>query len=72
MTQHLTPEQVADRWQRPVSWVRQQAKASAIPAMKLGHTWRFDLADIERYEARHKTADPLSMTPLSRQRQKSA
>lgn len=63
MPTHMTPTQLAERWQRPASWIRQQANAGAIPAIKLGHTWRFDLLDIEAFETRHKTADPLSLTP---------
>lgn len=69
MAPHLTPTQLAERWQRPVAWVRGQAKAGTIPAIRIGGTWRFDPEAIARFEARHATADPLSMTPGSAARQ---
>ena len=62
----LTVEQLADRWQRPPAWVRQHA--TQFGGFKLGHHWRFDLADVERYEQRRKPADPLAITPLSAKR----
>ena len=65
---HLTVADLAARWARRPEWVQRNARH--IPgAMKIGHLWRFSLADIESYEARRKTPDPLSMTPLSEQRQ---
>lgn len=69
-TPHLTAQEVADRWQRSRTWVTGQAKTGAIPgALKIGGFWRFPVAAIERYEARRATADPLSMTDRSAQRQ---
>ena len=65
----LTPDEVAQRLRRSRDWVTRSANAGRIPGFKVGGLWRFDLADIERYENRHRTADPLSMTPLSAQRQ---
>lgn len=68
MAAHLTVADLAERWQRSPQWVQRNAKH--IPgSWKNGGLWRFDLADIERYEARRKTPDPLSMTPMSAQRQ---
>ena len=66
---HLTPEQLAERWQRRVEWVRENAPD--FGGFKVGGFWRFDLADVERYENRRKTRDPLSMTERSAQRQES-
>lgn len=71
MTSHLTVAALAERWDRRPEWVRRNARR--IPgAMKIGGLWRFDLADIEAYEARRKTPDPLSMTAMSAQRRRSA
>ena len=64
-----TPTDLAARWSRPVAWVRRAAAAGTIPAVRIGGLWRFDPTDIERYEARHRSADPLSMTPGSAKRQ---
>lgn len=65
----LTPEDVARIWGRRVEWVR--ANAARFGGFKVGGQWRFDPDDITRYEARHKTVDPMSMTDLSAQRQAS-
>lgn len=51
ISQSLTTEQLAGRWQRRPQWIRQAAKQGRIPgAWKLGHLWRFRLAEIEAYE----------------------
>lgn len=73
MTDRLTVPEVAARIKRPASWVRKQAAASAIPAIRVGHTWRFDPDEIDAWERRQHNAyrDPLSMTPLSEKRQAS-
>ncbi|WP_156186553.1 helix-turn-helix domain-containing protein [Cellulomonas sp. A375-1] len=65
MTQHLTVTDLAERWKRPAKWVRDQAAASAIPAVKLGGTWRFPLDEIEAHERRQHNAyrDPMSIAP---------
>jgi len=67
----MTPTELAQRWRRPIRWIREQAKAGAIPAVSIGARWRFDPDDIARWEARHKTADPLTITALSAARQAS-
>lgn len=59
---HFTVVTLATRWQRSPEWVRRAANAGTIPGTKIGGLWRFDPADIEAYENRHKTADPMSMT----------
>ncbi|MGC0144425.1 hypothetical protein [Pseudactinotalea sp. Z1732] len=66
-TTRLTPEDLAARWQRPVEWIRQNAET--FGGFKVGRLWRFDPADIDAYESRHKGTDPLSMTDLSAKRQ---
>lgn len=51
MSASLSTEQLAERWQRRTQWVSQAAKHGEIPgAWKLGHYWRFSLAEIEAYE----------------------
>lgn len=51
MTTHLSTDELADRWGRRPLWITQQARMGAIPgAWKLGHYWRFSLAEIEAYE----------------------
>ena len=71
MSAALTAEQVAERLNRRVEWVRQAAAAETIPAFKVGSLWRFDPEDIERWVDRHRNApaDPLAMTALSQKRQ---
>lgn len=71
MTTHLTVADLAARWVRTEAWVRSQAKSDAIPAIRIGDTWRFDLLEIERYEAtkRNDYRDPLAMSALSAKRQ---
>lgn len=71
MKQRLTVTDLAERLERPARWVRQQAAASAIPAIRVGHTWRFDPDEIDAWERRQHNAyrDPLSMTDLSAKRQ---
>lgn len=61
------PLELAERWQRRVEWIREHAEE--FGGFKVGGYWRFDPDDIERYENRRKTRDPLSMTDLSAKRQ---
>jgi excisionase family DNA binding protein len=68
MSDLLTPDELAARWQRPTEWVRRKAAAGSIPGIKVGGLWRFDPEDIAAYEMRHKNRDPLSMTPLAAKR----
>lgn len=58
---------VAQRLSVSDQWVRDHAKD--LGGIKLGRLWRFDLADVEKYLNRHRTADPLAYTPLSAKRQ---
>lgn len=47
----LTVLELAERWQRRPAWVTGAARRGEIPgAWKLGHLWRFSLAEIVAYE----------------------
>lgn len=65
----LTPEDLAHRWQRSIDWVRQHARE--FGGFKIGGLWRFNPDDIDNYENRHKTADPLRMTTTTERRRAS-
>lgn len=54
--QLLTPEQLADRFKLPVSWVYEQSRQGNIPTHRLGRYIRFDLHEV--LEAR-KTKETL-------------
>ena len=66
----LTPEQLADRWQKSTEWVRTAARAKTIPAIKLGGRWRFDPEEIAEFEDRHRRRDPLALTPGAARRRR--
>jgi excisionase family DNA binding protein len=42
---------VAERLGVPVTWVREQVRANAIPCVRLGRYVRFDLADVDEWLA---------------------
>jgi excisionase family DNA binding protein len=42
----LTPEQLAERLQIPVSWVYEQSRQGNIPTHRLGRYIRFDLSEV--------------------------
>jgi excisionase family DNA binding protein len=49
-TRLLTPEEVADLLQVPVTWVREAARTGRIPgAVKLGKYWRFKPSEVREY-----------------------
>ena len=48
--QLLTAEQLAARWQVPISQVWRLARADAIPTVRLGRYVRFNPAAIEAFE----------------------
>lgn len=51
MSQSISTDELAARWQRRPAWITMQARDGGIPgAWKLGHLWRFRLADIEAFE----------------------
>jgi excisionase family DNA binding protein len=50
MSQLLTADQLADRWQVPTSQVYRLTRDGAIPAVKLGRYYRYRLDAIERFE----------------------
>jgi len=68
VTEMLTPEELAARWRQSTEWVRTQARKRTIPATKIGGRWRFDPAEIQAYEDRHRHRDPLSLTPTAARR----
>lgn len=74
MSVYLTPEDLAFRWQRNVTWVQQHAPE--FGGFKIGGYWRFDPADIDHYEATqkalHARRDPLAMSALSAKRRKAS
>ena len=47
----LTAEELASRWQVPVSQVYRLARAGKLPVVRLGRYVRFRLADVEEFEA---------------------
>jgi len=49
--QLLTAEQLAARWQVPVSHVYRLARADKLPVVRLGRYRRFRLAEVEAFEA---------------------
>lgn len=48
--QLLTAEQLAERWQVPMSHVYRLAREGRIPVVKLGRYYRFRLDAIEAFE----------------------
>lgn len=56
----ISTEQLAERWQRRPEWITMQARDGGIPgAWKLGHLWRFRLADVEAFELAQTVGDDL-------------
>jgi excisionase family DNA binding protein len=47
----LTAEQVAERWQVPLSQVYRLSRAGRLPAVRLGRYVRYQLSAIEEFEA---------------------
>lgn len=70
MSEHLTVQGLADRWEKSPKWVREQARQNQIPgAWKLGRQWRFNVEQIEAYEQSQRTDNIFRLTPGSRRRQ---
>jgi excisionase family DNA binding protein len=57
MTQLLTADQLADRWQVPKSHVYRLTREGQVPAVKLGRYYRYRLDAIERFELGDPEAD---------------
>jgi excisionase family DNA binding protein len=51
ITKLLTPEDVAEALNLPVTWVRGKARSGELPALKLGRYWRFAPGAIDDYIA---------------------
>ncbi len=67
MSQLLTAEQLAARWQVPKSHVYRLTRTGQVPAVKLGKYYRYAPAAIEAFEAGETPAPPiLADTPRSR------
>jgi excisionase family DNA binding protein len=45
----LTAAEVAERLSVPEGWVRESTRSGAMPAVKLGRYWRYDLAKVEAW-----------------------
>ncbi|MDP9346372.1 MAG: helix-turn-helix domain-containing protein [Actinomycetota bacterium] len=50
MTQLLTADQLAERWQVPKSQVYALTRSGVIPTVKLGRYYRYSPAAIEAFE----------------------
>lgn len=50
MSRLLTAEQVAERYQIPVSQVYRLTRTGVLPAVKLGRYYRYSAAALEQYE----------------------
>jgi excisionase family DNA binding protein len=50
MQQLLTAEQVAERYQLPVSQIYRLARTGVLPVVKLGRYYRFAPAALEQFE----------------------
>jgi excisionase family DNA binding protein len=50
MSQLLTADQLAERWQVPTSQVYRLTRDGAIPAVKLGRYYRYRVDHLERFE----------------------
>ena len=55
---YWTPEQVAQRYQLPLTTVQQYAREGKLPAVRMGKHWRFPIEELERLgvEARKEAA----------------
>jgi excisionase family DNA binding protein len=56
--QLLTAEQVAERYQLPVSQVYRLTRTGVLPAVKLGRYYRYAPAALEQYEQSFNTTEP--------------
>jgi excisionase family DNA binding protein len=45
----LDANEVAERLNVPVSWVRESTRSGAMPCVELGRYRRYDLGDVERW-----------------------
>ena len=50
----LNASEIAERLGVPETWVRETTRSGAMPAIKLGKYWRYDLADVETWVAKCK------------------
>lgn len=50
-SQLLTADQLAERWQIPPSHVYRLTRGGQLPSVRLGRYYRYQLAQVERFEA---------------------
>jgi excisionase family DNA binding protein len=50
----LNASEIAERLNVPEGWVRESTRSGALPAIKLGKYWRYDLADVQAWLAKCK------------------
>lgn len=50
----LTAEQAAERWEVPVSWIRDMARRGELPCVHLGHYIRFKPDDLDQFIKDHR------------------
>ncbi len=47
----LSAPQLAELWNIPETWVREQARLGKLPCFRLGHCMRFRIEEVERFLA---------------------
>ena len=53
----LSAPQLAELWNIPETWVREQARLGVLPSIRLGHYVRFRLEEVERFVAKRANHD---------------
>jgi hypothetical protein len=48
----LSAPQLAELWNIPETWVREQARLGVLPSIRLGHYVRFRIEEVERFVAK--------------------
>lgn len=60
MEQHLSPEDLAQRYKVPIATVyRWNSESTGPRRLKVGKHVRYRLSDVQAWEAKHLTADPV-------------
>ena len=58
----LSAKTAAERWDIPVSWIRDMARRGELPCVKLGHYTRFKPDDLARFIQEHRK-EPSHLLP---------
>ena len=45
----LDAKEIAERLGVPETWVRESTRSGAMPAIRLGRYWRYDMADVDAW-----------------------